>query len=325
MTIVAAAVIRLIDCPLREKVCTHQCPEKDTHLPCRGDVADRREAHRRQHEDVGQRDQHADPDHLSPAGPPTLTNLVPATEGLGCQETRYCEAGPPLLDQGRDAVSSNRLLVAESVRGDQNAGQQPECDGPFRVGGCRLDGSGQGENAQDNEDRPEQGDHGGPLAEHQNGGDRGQNRASAPCDRVDDREVAVLISTLKDEEVDDVDESAGEDEEPSGRAEDRAIDNEHGGGERRQKDRRDGPVEPDQDRTAARPLGQQVPGGVEQSGGEDQTEGGRCHRRSSVPMDSEAVGDGIVAEIVAEWDSVNGSYPPSNRLGQRVEGVSVCT
>src|SRR5436309_12683349 len=85
-----------------EPVGPHQRGKQDTDLACRRDIADRREHHRSQHEDIGERAEQGDQDHALPLPGPGGPHLSAAPERHRSHHDHPAEVGAPVLEYRRD-------------------------------------------------------------------------------------------------------------------------------------------------------------------------------------------------------------------------------
>ena len=196
----------------------HQRGKQDTDLARRRDIADRREDHGGQHEDIGKRAEQGNQDHGLPLPGPGGLHLFAAPEGERSHHDHPAEVGAPVLQDGRDQHGAHRLFVDDCIRRDHATGEQRERDS---ARGARLAQLGrvprEKESSPNHERCAAEGDHARSLAEH---GDRDQNRkerARRARERIDDREIAIPVAAVKQQIIGGMEQGACEDEGERGR------------------------------------------------------------------------------------------------------------
>src|SRR5215213_5516751 len=247
--------------PLGEQACPHGGPDEDGDLPRGANVADRGEDQCHEDQDVGEWAEDGHPEDLGLVGAPQGAGLFTAAHRDGGQQQRHDEDRGPTLQEGWDQERADRLLVPYSVRRDKHAGKKTVDDaGPeTRTETSRL--ARQHEDAGRDQSYPDEDECRRPLAEQYDGRSCGEQRPGAAGQWIDDREVPHRVSSLQQNEIPEVQNTAPKHKEvlygsQMRRAHEHDDDRERGVDHKRAESK-----EPDEDSApVSYPLGQQVPG-----------------------------------------------------------------
>src|SRR5215218_9127618 len=186
---------------LRQHRGTESGRYQNADLPGGRHVADGCPGERVEDQDVGEGTEEANTERLPLRALPATAHGLRAVQHPGAQQQRVREAQAPEVDDRREVLVADGLLVPERIGGDRDAGQQGERDPRFL---CATWASGEREDGAYDQRRSGQRQRTRSFAEEGDRDDRGQQRAGAARERIDEREVAVAVTPLQQHEVEAV-------------------------------------------------------------------------------------------------------------------------
>ena len=221
--------------------------------------------------------------HQEGFGPPLAPGKAhqpPAAQGRGQKEKAEAEGDGPVEHQGRKAQVRYQVFIPEGVGADSKPDRQGVGDSP--PGGRLPAETGiacHEEKAHHDEASPGQAHRTRPFPKEDDRPRRRHHRGRSPGDGVDHRKVGGPVGPLEDENVKELQQDGDAEAGQLGRAEGWLLEDKDSRRNRGVEGGRNDAKKPGKLGPALDPLGQKIPGGVDQGGGKDQAEGRRGHMR----------------------------------------------